>query len=858
MFYSLDLSLFYLIYVCVKKIIICNYSYSLDAYKPKRKYDPDMHNMMTSLSGGENNQRPSVFGDGWGFFIHNPNSYLQQYREYKHVNIGDNLVNNQASTAMKMKTMKNYNMYGLSSVEQKSAANTNMYIFNPNTLNQQLMHDSQNSNYDMLKDYMQTNIVHQTNQAHKEDIKPNSDTEHTELSRQGTRTKNKAISNINSMPKDKTDKQLDNASNGNSKSSHEAINRFDAAQLNNQMMKTMFSPNSLNGNTNGLLKHGSVNELADKSKQSSRHGTFHFDAKNLNSEMLHNVGYNPVYVNAATGLNRNHKRRSSDFNPNTIMSKYMELRTNGNLFGSYHPNDLLNEITSFSTENENSKTPLEFDPNGHSMFPAAQHTDWGFSNYNPLHSLEQYSGRNDDKGSAGPSQEGFNPNKLNDHLMEMLKQKITESSKAQAQHIVNGFNPDTLNSKLFHSLGYKPGTVSMKTSVPIFHENIPQSVTTNSDNVTQRNGLPGIGTSDVFGETKSSTPSQNGYVKNTHSSYENKGTVYLSGVQPQQVTPTTSTNLHNNQGQTQITNSGAVIKNHNLKYGVKNQNSAQGVNSIFNENIISQTGATNTANAQATGVGSLSGSVQTKGNGYHQSMYQQGSTQGMINNTSVLTGAGGIVSQTHAGGLGSTTVQHTGIASGNGKGQDTVSLGSNTVSQTATDGLGSTSVGQTGSGSTGSNVITQTNAGGLGSNTVSQSAAGSLGSTRVGKIGSGSLGSNTVSKTNIGGLGDETVSQTATGSLGTNSVTQTNTGGLGSKTVQQPNAGAFDYSSASQTSNGSLGSNSAAQTGTGSLGTKTIQQTNGGSVGSHAITHTGVHGVGNLRNSGSVALLLGP
>ncbi|CAC5396611.1 unnamed protein product [Mytilus coruscus] len=401
-----------------------------------------MHNMMTGQSGGDKYQRPSVFGPQWGFLIHNPNSY-SQYGEQNYGNSVDNLVDNQATTAIKMNTinadnlktnkMKNYNMHGISLVDENSAANKNKYVFNPNTLNQQLMHIPHNNNYDRLKDYMQTIVVHQTNQAPKEDIKQKNNTEHIEPSRQGTPAKNKGISNINSMPKDKTEKQIDNESGENSKTTYKAINRFDADQLNKQMMTNMFSPNSLNGNMNGFPKHGSVIRLADNSKQSSRHETFHFDATNLNSKMFHNVGYNPVYVNSATGLDRKHKRSSSDFNPNTIMSKYMELRTNSNSFGSYHPNDLINEITSFSIENENSQTPLKFDPNGHSMFPSTQHTDWGFSIYNPLHSLEQYSGSNNGKGSAGPSQntdlEEFNPNKLNDHLMEILKQKMTEISK---------------------------------------------------------------------------------------------------------------------------------------------------------------------------------------------------------------------------------------------------------------------------------------------------------------------------------------------------------------------------------------------------------------------------------------------
>lgn len=850
-----------------------------------------------------NEQSPSVFEAQWDFLIHNPSAYLNQYG-VRHSESNSKMLNKQSvpklgtndfgkssfNEIMGTPSVSNFH-WKLSSTKEtsKNMVNSNGYGFNPNLLNQILMNMSEGNRYDMLKNFKQTNKYHGISLETETNKKTatNTNQTHASVSNKGKSNKGSKSNHSSESSQTKNTFGVKNTNSG-----------YHIYKLNKPMFDNMLSEGNVFGNTM-FMEQGAMNKFTGNLANTRGHQPFHFDATDLNSKMFNNVRYKPDLVNS----NIKHRRSSEYFNPNAMMNKYMKLRTNIDEFGSYHPNDLITTINAFSPDKEKIQTLTKFDPNGQSMFSSKQHTNWGFSAYNPLHSLEQYSGSNTERGSSGSNtntmSSGFNPNKLNDHLMSMFHQNIEGLSQSKDQH--TGFNPDRLNNNLFEGLNFNPAVVNTKTVLPMFHEHIPMPVLSNQLNETKINGLPGLGNPLEHGGSVSSGGSTNGYVKNTHShsshmgnfTSTNEGVINQQNVQQSTVKPNTvngyATNKHQTlQGHSILhgqpsTNSGMAVTRPNLQIGTSTHN-GENNHVMFHGNSISQTGAINTAQVQATGLGSLGGFVQTNGDGYHQSMSQQGPTQGIINDTSVLIGSGGIVTQTQPGehgeqnssnnaqistgglgSLGSKGTAQTGAAgqlnSNIVKHTGTGSLGSNVVSQTATGSLGSTTVGQIGTGSFGSNAITQigvqTNAGGLGSNTVSQTSAGGLGSISVVQTGKGDPGSNSVTQTNNGGLGLNIVSQTAAGSLGSTSVGQIGGTSLGSNTLTQANLGNMGSDNVVQTAAGNLGStrndktgrnplgspssethwsNSVTQTSVGSLGSNVLQRSNIGSPGSTSIS----------------------
>lgn len=851
-----------------------------DAGSSKRDFSLDslMQNMMF---GGKttyksNEQSPSVFEAHWGFLIHNPRAYLNQYG-VQHSKSSSKMLNTQSvlkpgtsdfgknSIHEIQGTPSESNLHRkLSSTKEtsKNMINSNGYGFNPNLLNQILMHMSEGNRYDMLNNFKQTNKYHGASLETETNKKTETNTNQTHASVSNKGTSNKGSkSNHSSENQTKNTFGVKNTNSG-----------FNIYKLNKPMLGNMLSEGNVFGNTM-FMEHGAMNKLTGNPASTKGHQTFHFDAADLNSKMFNNVRYNPVFVNSR----RKHKRSSEYFNPNVMMNKYMRLRTNIDEFGSYHPNDLLTTINAFFPDKDKIQAITKFDPNGQSMFSSKQHTNWGFSVYNPLHSLEQYSGSNTGRGSSGSNtntmSSGFNPNKLNDHLMSMLHQNIEGLSQSKDQH--TGFNPDSLNNNLFEGLNFNPAVVNTKTVLPMFHEHIPMPVLANQLNETNINGLPGLGNPLGHDGSVSSGGSANGYVKNTHSHSShtgnvmntNEGVIHQQNVQQSTVKPNTvnghATNNHQTlqghsivHGQTS-TNNGMVVARPNLQIGTSTHNGVKDNHVMFHGNSISQTGATNTAQVQATGLGSLGGFVQTNGDGYHQSMYQQGPTQGIINDTSVLIGLGGIVTQTQSGGHGTELAHQTGVQgeqNSNNNAQISTgglgSLGSKGTEQAGTAGqLSSNTMTQTGTGSLGSNVVSQTATGSLGSNVVSQTATGSLGSTSVSQTGTGSLGSNAITQigvqTNAGGLGSNTVSQTSAGGLGSISVVQTGKGDSGSNSVTQTSNGGLGLNTVSQTAAGGLGSTSVGQIGGASLGSNTLTQTNLGNIGSHNVVQTAAGSLGS-------------
>jgi hypothetical protein len=864
-----------------------------DAGPSKRDFSPDslMQNMMF---GGKttyksNGQRSSVFEAHWGFLIHNPIAYLNQYG-VQNSESSSKMLNKQSvpkpgtsdfeknSIHEIQGTPSESNLHWkLSSTKEtsKNMKNSNGYGFNPNLLNQIFMHMSEGNRYDMLKNFKQTNKYHGTSLETETNKKTETNTNQTHAS-----VSNKGTSNKGSKSNHSSENQAKNTFGV--KNTNSGYNIY---KLNKPMLGNMLSESNVFGNTM-FMEHGAMNKLTGNPANTKGHQTFHFDVTDLNSKMFNNV-------------RRKHKRSSKYFNPNAMMNKYMKLRTNIDEFGSYHPNDLLTTINAFSPDKDKIQASTKFDPNGQSMFSSKQHTNWGFSVYNPLHSLEQYSGSNTGRGSSGSNtntmSSGFNPNKLNDHLMSLLHQNIEGMSQSKDQY--TGFNPDSLNNNLFEGLNFNPAVVNTKTVLSMFHEHIPMPVLVNQLNETNINGLPGLGNPLGHDGSVSSGGSANGYVKNTHSQLShmgnvmntNEGVIHQQNIQQSTVKPNTvngyATNNHQTlqghsivHGQTS-TNNGMMVGRPNLQIATSTHTGVKDNHVMFHGNSISQTGATNTAQVQATGLGSLGGFVQTNGDGYHQSMYQQGPTQGIINDTSVLIGSGGIVTQTQSGGHGSALAHLTGEQNSNNnahistgglgslgsKGTEqtgaagqlnsnimtqtgTGSLGSNVVSQTATGSLGSTSVSHTGTSSLGSNTLTQigvqTNAGGLGSTTVSQTSAGGLGSISVVQTGKGDSGSNSVTQTSNGGLGLNTVSQTAAGGLGSTSVGQIGGGSLGSNTITQTNLGKMGSDNVVQTAAGSLGSTRVEQTGRKPLGSNTVSPSSG-THWSNSVTQTGVGTLGS-------------
>ena len=143
------------------------------------------------------------------------------------------------------------------------------------------------------------------------------------------------------------------------------------------------------------------------------------------------------------------------------MDSYMNVRTDQETFGSYHPNDIKEDISNF------------FNDDGE---PVHSDNHWGLMIYNPNAAMAQYMGQLQEPGNlvpgfqnAGekgnqanqnapvPSQGvGFNPNEFNKQLMKTLQSSGYSRQNAPTTIKENGaafgFNPDTVNKELMASM----------------------------------------------------------------------------------------------------------------------------------------------------------------------------------------------------------------------------------------------------------------------------------------------------------------------------------------------------------------------------------------------------------------------
>ncbi|KAK3610298.1 hypothetical protein CHS0354_029764 [Potamilus streckersoni] len=141
------------------------------------------------------------------------------------------------------------------------------------------------------------------------------------------------------------------------------------------------------------------------------------------------------------------RRGEYAFDPNKLMDRYMNLRTNQATFGSYHPHDMVQAIDNFFK-------------NGGSQ----KENNWGLNIYNPNKAMPQYLGHlSDSAGSlvpggsvANPSTQktentkgythtAFDPNELNQHLLTSMNSMYNANVNNGGKNTV-GYDPDKVNS----------------------------------------------------------------------------------------------------------------------------------------------------------------------------------------------------------------------------------------------------------------------------------------------------------------------------------------------------------------------------------------------------------------------------
>lgn len=639
--------------------------------------------------------------------------------------------------------------------------------------------------------------------------------------------------------------------------------------------RLMTSPGNKTYSSNNY--NANIGEATRNTSTKSTNRGFEFNANKLNKHTMqlgnNVVGGLPKQTDHAPGSQQTGSRHGTfDFNPTEL---------NSNMFNNvgYNPVYVQSDFKNRQTRKTNKILPksvitnvpiekrfsgsTEFDPNGQNIFSSVQ-THWGFSLYNPQKALGQYSGSNSGVESKRLNVDlsTFNPNTLNDYLMFILRNKMTTLSESN------------VGTSFYRGMEYNPIVVNAQAILPMFHQHIPEPVmSVNFKNKTHRT---------------------NEYVKNPHSNVSQSYSAY--NTMQNTNNGYVAVHLKNGGGKSQ-NNTAQTISTGNGNNMVVAGGHSNGTGTVHG-NPGTQSGATNTIAKEV-------GSVHTIDNGYAKVIHQQGPAHGVFNDTSVLFGNGGSLTQMQAGELGFTTthqaggpdslgnglsshgngnqvgISNTGKHSGSTGGVSVTNTGGaawnvvtqtntgghrpNTFAQTGTGGLGSNTVSQIGSGNLGSNTVSQIGSGGLGSNTVFQTSNGGMGSNTISQTGSGGLGSNTVSQTGSGGLGSKMISQTGTGILGLNTVSQSGTGSqgnvlsqtaagsLGSASVNQIGASSNSkhlnsvlvYNSVSQTSTGSLGSNSVSQTGAGSLGLKNVTQTSINSVEPISVLQTAAGSLGS-------------
>lgn len=157
-------------------------------------------------------------------------------------------------------------------------------------------------------------------------------------------------------------------------------------------------------------------------------------------------------VLTAHGFPSQPKRQA--FNPNLLMDRYMNVRTDQGTFGSYHPNDIKQDVDRF------------FQNGGGQVHTENQ---WGLMVYNPNAAMPQYMGQQQEPGNLAPGFQGgetavdhsnqddgeaihggFNPTELNRQLMHAVQ--TPKYSSLGSGSGAFGFNPDAVNRQLMMSV----------------------------------------------------------------------------------------------------------------------------------------------------------------------------------------------------------------------------------------------------------------------------------------------------------------------------------------------------------------------------------------------------------------------
>lgn len=187
------------------------------------------------------------------------------------------------------------------------------------------------------------------------------------------------------------------------------------------------------------------------------------------------------------------KTRRDAFDPEQLMNHHMNMRTNQGLFGSYHPNDLVESIVEY------------FSRGGPQSMNSNQ---WGLAVYNPNDRIGQYMSNMVSPGNLGPQSldktneketvsqaaagPAFNPDTLNQRLMQNALSKgnqfsnfVSPSAQASGKGSENlGFNADALNRQMMES------TINQVNNGETDKETTTQSADNNKNNSTEQNIAP--------------------------------------------------------------------------------------------------------------------------------------------------------------------------------------------------------------------------------------------------------------------------------------------------------------------------------------------------------------------------------
>ena len=231
------------------------------------------------------------------------------------------------------------------------------------------------------------------------------------------------------------------------------------------------------------------------------------------------------------------------FDPEKLMERYMDMRTNQGLFGSYHPNDLVQSIIDYFS---------------HGGKQSTADNQWGLFVYNPSDKMIQYMGNMKSPGNLGPQTGGnsrkgeenksnagfaFDPNTLNSQLLHEALTKGSEFSKFEQRPAVQsmagnggnlGFDPDALNKNMMSNAmkkGSDNGADNIRTTTP------PTDKTTKKSDHASGSHMLGFNPDKLNAgllNTINSQNVENGGISNMHSA-DGKANANMLGFNPDQV-----------------------------------------------------------------------------------------------------------------------------------------------------------------------------------------------------------------------------------------------------------------------------------------------------------------------------------